>query len=134
MIPLIACFAAGPDLGLSDLDRLPDRVASRWVSFENRTGAKGNGGKENKGGKGRPFDYLRPGKSFVVADIDGPGTIRRMWFTMNDRSPVAMRSIRIDIYWDREKKPAVSAPFADFFGTGLANSSEDARIGLIVVG
>jgi hypothetical protein len=30
-----------------------------------------------------------------------------------------MRSIRIDIYWDEETKPAVSAPLGDFFGAPL---------------
>jgi len=103
-----------------ELDRLPNNTTSRWVSFENRTGAKGQGGKENKGGKGHPFDWLKPGQKMTLVDVRGAGTIRRMWFTLSDRSPAVLRAIRIDIYWDHASKPAVSAPFGDFFCTGLS--------------
>jgi len=43
-----------------------------------------------------------------------------MWFTVRDRSPEVMRSIRFRIYWDGEAKPAVDVPFGDFFGYGLS--------------
>jgi hypothetical protein len=109
-----------PDAVSLPLDRLPAHVTTRWVSFENRAGAKGGGGKENKGAKGHPFEYLKPGQSATLVEVKGPGTIRRIWFTLSDRSPEVLRAIRIDIYWDGAKKPAVSAPFGDFFGTGLS--------------
>jgi hypothetical protein len=103
-----------------DLGLLPEQVETRWISFENRTGEKGQGGKENKGGKGHPCDYLNPGQSITLADIEGPGTIRRMWFTLSDRTPVVLRSIKLEIFWDGAEKPAVSVPFGDFFGTALS--------------
>jgi len=108
------------DAAICPLDRLPAHVSTRWVSFENRTGAKGGGGKENNGAKGHPFEYLKPGQKAELVDVKGPGTIRRIWFTLSDRSPEVLRAIRIDVYWDGAKKPAVSAPFGDFFGTGLS--------------
>ena len=91
----------------------------RWNSFENPTSEKGTGGKENRGAKGHPYDYLRAGESKVLMDVSGPGIINRMWFTIQDRSPQMLRSLRIDMYWDGEDIPAVSAPFGDFFGNGL---------------
>ncbi|MFI5385853.1 MAG: glycoside hydrolase family 172 protein [Fimbriimonadales bacterium] len=103
-----------------ELDRLPEHTSTRWVSFENRTGAKGAGGAENKGGKGDPFSWLEPGQKMTLVDVNGTGTIRRMWFTLSDRSPGVLRAIRIDIYWDRASKPAVSTPFGDFFCTALS--------------
>jgi hypothetical protein len=41
--------------------------------------------------------------------------ITRMWFTINDRSTDTLRSLKINIFWDDAKTPAVSVPFGDFF-------------------
>jgi hypothetical protein len=81
---------------------------TRWVSPENPTGAKGEGGKENKGAKGHAFDTIPVGKSLVLADIKGAGIIDRMWITIEDRSPDALRGLKLDITWDGAKSPAVS--------------------------
>jgi len=91
----------------------------RWNSFENPTTGKGAGGTENKGAKGHPYDRLKAGESKVLMDIEGAGIITRMWFTIQDRSPKMLRSLKIEMFWDNSEKPAVSAPFGDFFGNGL---------------
>ena len=91
----------------------------RWNSFENPTSAKGAGGQENKGAKGHPYDFLKAGESKVLLDFKGTGIITRMWFTIQDRSPQMLRSLRIEMFWDGNKEPAVSAPIGDFFGNGL---------------
>lgn len=91
----------------------------RWNSFENPTSGKGTGGQENKGAKGHPYDYLKAGESKTLMDVTGSGVINRMWFTIQDRSPQMLRSLKIEMFWDGEQKPAVSAPFGDFFGNGL---------------
>ena len=91
----------------------------RWNSFENPTSGKGTGAMENKGAKGHPYDILKAGESKVLLDVQGMGIITRMWFTIQDRSPQMLRSLKIEMFWDGEVKPAVSAPFGDFFGNGL---------------
>jgi hypothetical protein len=91
----------------------------RWNSFENPTSGKGTGAMENKGAKGHPYDILKAGESKVLLDFQGMGIITRMWFTIQDRSPQMLRSLKIEMFWDGEGKPAVSAPFGDFFGNGL---------------
>ena len=91
----------------------------RWNSFENPTSGKGIGGTENKGAKGHPYDHLKAGESKVLMDVQGSGVITRMWFTIQDRSPKMLRSLKIEIFWDGSEKPAVAAPFGDFFGNGL---------------
>lgn len=91
----------------------------RWNSFENPTSGKGTGAMENKGAKGHPYDFLKAGESKVLLDFQGMGIITRMWFTIQDRSPQMLRSLKIEMFWDGETKPAVSAPFGDFFGNGL---------------
>ena len=102
------------------LYRLPKGVRTRWASPENWGGAPGAGGKENAGRKGSPFFYLPAGASRVLAEAAGePGTLRRIWITISDRTPRMLRGIRLDIFWDGSDTPAVSAPLGDFFGHGL---------------
>jgi hypothetical protein len=99
---------------------MPDGIETRWASPENPKGLKGQAAQENAGRKGRPSVPLRAGEQLVLADVAGTsGMVRRIWATINDRSPRMLRGLRIDIYWDGAKTAAVSAPFGDFFGTGL---------------
>ena len=91
----------------------------RWISPENPTGAAGQGGQENTGAKGHPFDTLRAGQSLVLGEISGAGVIRRIWITIDDRSPEMLRALRLEMFWDGASTPAVSAPLGDFFGAAL---------------
>jgi len=95
----------------------------RWSSFENLTAGKGQGGTKNNGAKGHASDEIKAGQSVILLDINGPGLINRMWFTIGDRSPEMLRSLKIEIFWDGASKPAVSAPFGDFFGIGLGKKT-----------
>ncbi|MBN1821669.1 MAG: DUF2961 domain-containing protein [Prolixibacteraceae bacterium] len=94
-------------------------IEPRWSSFENPTSGKGMGGSENKGAKGHPYDLIKAGEAKTLMDISGSGIITRMWITIQDRSPQMLRSLIFEIFWDGSEKPAVSAPFGDFFGNGL---------------
>lgn len=104
--------------------------APRWASPENRTAAKGAGGAENIGAKGRAFETIPAGGRMVLADIAGPGIIDRMWLTINDRSPEMLRALRLDIFWDGAALPAVSVPLGDLFmaGAGAPVSMETALV------
>jgi hypothetical protein len=105
---------------LSSLLSLPAGVETRWATPENPEGAKGQAARANKGRKGKPNLRLKPGESVVFAQASGTsGIVRRMWATIHDRSPAVLRGLRFEIFWDGAKTPAVSAPFADFFGQGL---------------
>ena len=104
-----------------NLYTLPENFKSSSIStFENMNGVKGAGGKSNHSAKGNAAEELKSGQSKTLLEIDGAGIIQRMWFTVRDRSPKMMRSIRLRIYWDGESKPAVDVPFGDFFGYGLS--------------
>ncbi|HLM55135.1 MAG TPA: glycoside hydrolase family 172 protein [Pyrinomonadaceae bacterium] len=102
------------------LYEMPEGVETRWASGENPTGEKGRGGQANGGRKGSPTVPIKAGESRVLAEAKGTsGTVRRIWMTFPDRSPKMLRSLRLDIYWDGARTPAVSAPLGDFFGLGL---------------
>ena len=94
-----------------------------WVSPENPSGAKGSAGTTNKGAKGRAFITLETGKKVEVLNTNGSGIVRRMWLSGTiPRSADQMQHVRIEMYWDGSKTPAVSAPIGDFFGLGLGKS------------
>ncbi len=104
-----------------NLYMLPENFKSSTISsFENLNGIKGEGGKTNHSAKGNAFEGLKSGQSKTLLEVEGPGIIQRMWFTVRDRSPEMMRSMRLRMYWDGESKAAVDVPFGDFFGYGLS--------------
>ncbi|PWU09639.1 MAG: DUF2961 domain-containing protein [Verrucomicrobia bacterium] len=88
---------------------------TRWFTFENPGGEKGQAGKTRFGRKGAPATPINSGQNLVLADIQGSGTIRRIWATIFHRSPQALRGLKIEMYWDDATNPAVQAPLGDFF-------------------
>ena len=100
------------------LYEMPKGVESRLSSFENPNGLKGNGGKTNKGAKGNAFESMKPGETKTLLNVNGEGSIRRIWMTI-DQNPVKLRSLRLQMFWDGESKPAVDVPMGDFFGYNL---------------
>ncbi len=103
----------------AELFDLPDAVHSRWISFENPSGAKGQGGRENEGRKGAPSRVIKAGELVRIAEIEGPGVIRRIWMTVR-AEPQILRGMVIRIYWDGQLTPSVEAPLQDFFGVPFA--------------
>jgi hypothetical protein len=111
------------NVSAQELYTLPDDAETRWASFENNTAGKGRGGAENKTAKGRAFEFMAPGETKVMMDVTGSGIIQRIWLTVSDRTPVALRSLRLEMYWDGSSTPAVLAPLGDFFGVGLGRKT-----------
>jgi hypothetical protein len=99
----------------------PGNAQSRWASFENPGMEKGAGGQLNAGGKGAAFKPVKAGETVTLLDTKGAGTVRRMWFTLQDRSPESLRSHVLRMYWEGAAKPAVEVPLGDFFGATLGS-------------
>lgn len=102
-------------------------LVSRSISFENPTGAPGEGGKAASrlgvGRKGAPSRILKPGETVQLGDIKGPGTIRHIWMTMRAMppdvapdQPAVLRSLVIRAQWDGQEQPSIECPVGDFFG------------------
>ncbi|HEX8641868.1 MAG TPA: glycoside hydrolase family 172 protein [Allosphingosinicella sp.] len=117
LLGLSASASAQPE-GAAPLYQYQPQQQTRWTSPENPTAGRGVGGQENRGAKGHAFETIAAGQAHVLADIEGAGTIDRIWMTIDDRSPERLRALRLDIYWDGAATPAVSAPLGDFFGHG----------------
>jgi len=106
----------------STLCRMPcTEVQSRWYTFENPQGIKGGGGTARFGRKGAPCVGIAAGERLTLADVEGSGTIRRIWATLWKRDGAALRGLKIEMYWDGAQTPAVQAPFGDFFCQGLGH-------------
>jgi hypothetical protein len=113
-------IAASSSSQAQALYEIPDGVETRWASPENPTGERGRGGQAMGGRKGSPTIAIKAGASAVLAEArNTPGVVRRIWMTIPDRSPHMLRGLRLDMYWDGARSPAVSAPLGDFFGVGL---------------
>ena len=112
--------------GLGDLSRLSD-AESRSISAENFKGEKGKGAMATEGalakaarelGQGwkvSPCVRLEPRATFTVAEIEGPGALKHMWMTVDQRF---YRQLILRIFWDGEKEPSVCVPLGDFFCHG----------------
>ena len=115
----------GLGLNLGNLSRLSS-AKTRSISAENFSGAKGKGGMATEGagaesarelGRGwkiSPCVVVKPGETFTLADIEGPGAIQQIWMT-----PTGNRRLSIlRIYWDEQENPSVECPVGDFFAAG----------------
>ena len=123
----------GLEMNMGNLYRLSD-AKTRSISPENFSGEKGRGGmadpadkdKPNtanasnaardlgKGWKVNPYVRIKPGETFTMAEIDGPGAIQHIWMTPTGN----WRFSILRIYWDDETEPSVECPVGDFFGMG----------------
>lgn len=119
---LVFCQVTQAQLSINDeLFRLNTAVQSRSISFENPTGAPGEGGKTSNhlgvGRKGFPAKEIKAGETVSLCDIAGPGTIRHIWMTGGWKdNPQLLRSTVIRAYWEGQKYPGIECPVGDFMG------------------
>lgn len=70
----------------------------------------------DKTGRNYDFIQIRSKETVTLADIEGPGIIKHIYFTTILPNPLDFRNAIIRMYWDNEKNPSVEAPLGDFFG------------------
>jgi hypothetical protein len=104
------------------LFELPKGVETRWYSFENPDGRRGEGGMTQAGRKGAANKTVKPGETIVLAAVPGPGIVRRIWLTVPGRVDT-LRGWVVRIYWDKQDWPSVEAPLQDFFGLPFARQA-----------
>jgi hypothetical protein len=100
-------------LGADDLSQLPllKNYTQEKISSYDRTGANDDGGNKNQ---------IKPGETRVLGEVQGPGIITHMWFTIATQDRYHLKSLVLRIHWDGDSSPAVEAPIGDFFGLGLS--------------
>jgi hypothetical protein len=100
---------------LYDPSRIDEALDCRSISFENPGGARGAGGAAERGRKGRASSVVAPGERIVLANLEGPGTVRRIWLTMDQWAPAVLRAARLEAFYDGMDEPSISCPVLDFF-------------------
>ncbi|MCI1642272.1 MAG: DUF2961 domain-containing protein [Actinomyces sp.] len=110
-------------LPIPDLSR---PIRSRAITAENPQGDPGAGGTASShlgpSRKGRPCVTIQPGETATIAQIEGPGEIRHIWFTcpdLTDAVGYVLRDLVLRMYWDDDENPAVETPLGDFFCNGF---------------
>ncbi len=61
---------------------------------------------------------IGPNSSLTIAELEGPGRITHIWFTIMHPARFHPRQMTLRIWWDGEKNPSVEAPIGDFFVIG----------------
>ena len=129
----------GLNMSLGNLSRL-SRAKTRSISPENFTGEKGKGGMSTDGpsaqaardlGQGwkvSPLIHIEPGKTFTLAEIQGPGAIQHIWMTPTGH----LRFSVFRIYWDGENEPSVEVPVGDFFACGWGKYAQVSSLAVCV--
>ncbi len=114
---------------------------SRSISAENPTGEPGGGGRHvdpehpcsrelGVGWKVRPCMDIKPGQTFTMADIAGPGTIKSMWMTP---AGLPYRDVILRVYWDGQDQPSVQCPLGDFFASAFTSFDQFAPLNSLPV-
>ncbi|MDR0384819.1 MAG: DUF2961 domain-containing protein [Prevotellaceae bacterium] len=127
---------------------LLSNAKSRSISPENYTGEKGKGGmadpnvkdKRNvanaakaardlgQGWKVNPYIFIKPGETYTLAEIEGPGAVQHIWMP----SLGHWKFMILRIYWDDEKEPSVECPASDFFCMGWGEYAPLASLAVCV--
>jgi hypothetical protein len=76
---------------------------------------------------------LPAGETHVLADLEGAGVIAHIWITTRCYSPMYLRKLVLEMYWDGSASPGVRTPLGDFFGVGHAVSAHYVSLPLSMV-
>lgn len=76
--------------------------------------------------------WIKPGETYVMADVTGPGVIRHIWLTFSEAAPNWLAKegaadpseVVLRMYWDGAEQPAVESPLGDFFAAGFGVRAE----------
>ena len=120
----LACAAllAASSVSAQQLYEVPHGVLTRWYSFENPAGKPGAAGRTQEGRKGAASRSIAAGETVVLADVAGPGVVRRIWLTVPGQVET-LRGWVVRMYWDGQDWPSVEAPLQDFFGLPFARQA-----------
>jgi hypothetical protein len=97
---------------------VPQQGKMRQISSQDRQSPRGMFAKVIGPEPGKMVE-IAPGETFTLAEIEGRGTITRIWMTTWNM-PGSKYNFNhyglLRFYWDGEDTPSVEVPFGDFFG------------------
>ncbi len=86
--------------------------------------------------------HVKPGETFVLADVKGSGVVRHIWLTFAESAPSWLSKagsadpseVVLRMYWDGAIEPSVEAPLGDFFAAGFSKRAEVNSLPVVVGG
>lgn len=108
---LLATTAFGDSTGRTAMLQSLERPGD----FESRRSSSADPQWQDRNGDCRPIE---PGETLTLAELEGPGRITHIWFTISAEDKHYPRTISLRMYWDGNEEPAVEAPIGDFFAVG----------------
>ena len=111
MVALMVCVASGNAAAQGN----PLEGLERLKNFESRRTSSSAPDWRNSNGDARP---IKPGDTLTLGELEGPGVITHIWFTIAHDAKFYSRLMTLRIYWDGEEHPSVECPIGDFFGIG----------------
>jgi hypothetical protein len=112
MAVTFACLLHLPTIAAQDLSSLP--LAKDYT--EQRISSTDLSGGNDDGDRAHP---IKPGETRVIGQVEGPGVITHMWFTIDSPEQYHLKKLVLRVYWDNDSLPAIESPIGDFFGLGL---------------
>ncbi len=115
-LPLLAAVVAtlaplfaqpSPGNPLSGLEQLK--------TFQSQRASSSDANWKDGNADARPID---PGKTLTLAQLEGPGIVTHIWFTIAHDDPFYAGKLTLRMFWDDETHPSVESPVGDFFGIG----------------
>jgi len=73
-------------------------------------------------GGNRDAITMNAGETATLADIEGAGCIRHIYFTTDHWDRFYMRKAVLRMFWDGEETPSVEVPLGDLFGLGFCET------------
>ncbi len=104
----IALLASGAVTGFAQLDPgNPLNGLEKLKDYETRRASSSDPDWKNGNADARP---IAPGGTLTLAELDGPGEIVHIWFTIAHDAPFYSRLLTLRMYWDGEEAPERRVP------------------------
>ncbi|HNT34139.1 MAG TPA: DUF2961 domain-containing protein, partial [bacterium] len=95
--------------------RVPDQGLEKLLTSRPMRASSSDPNWQNGNWDARP---IAPGETITLGDLEGPGIIKHIWFTIAAADALYARNTVFRIHWDGEEDPSVEAPMGDFFAVG----------------
>jgi len=93
------------------VDQFPDPTVQQTYTMHRSSSREATGANAD-------YRAITPGETLTILDVDGPGRVSHIWFTLNAQESYHLKRVVLRMYWDGESTPSVETPIGDFFGLG----------------
>jgi len=93
------------------------------VTLFDNAGQHPAGGSDSAIDINTPMTVIKPDSSVALADVNGPGMIRKLNIRMDDANDAELDGLRLRVYYDGNDTAAIDVSVGDFFGAGRGRAA-----------